>query len=604
MSELDKATTKSPADKVQSNDMADTFDVIDGEKSTRYQSAEEAGKAFFEADSANRPSVVHGMPATLHSGPGGSARMMAGTQIHGQDQSGDNIYFKTLPGSESQVDKDFRAGYVNALEKSVNARLKETDWEAASLGLDHRLYGDMELLAKHDPERAAKAWEEHAPKDAEAPRFIDMNLARQDVERNQEAIGGNESEVVNSIEQGQPLERMDDEVFANLQRVRKAATAQADAINHKAQAGQEQDTSSQENQVVDDDLAAGTFEKPVYRLVVPEDIERDYLRVGQKFHYVSKPELQAFEDKGNKLETKSNSEKVAADLVKIAAARGWGDIKVKGTDEFRRAAWLEASVRGIGVTGYRPTEADKAMLAKRAKESPSNSIEAGQTYEQRATPRRQDAAKPAGSARTATEEGKSAETSPAPEKPAERAAGLAGTLLEHGKANYNFDNTEKPSYFVKFRDDAGKEKIVWGIDLERAVQESKAEVGQRIELENKGRKPVTVDAPIKDETGKVVGYDKKETHRNEWEVRAEALRTKTPKEAAKEHPELAGAAAIMLAAEKLAKQHLRNPNDRQRFLDLTKESLAKQIETDKTVPEVKVKRPERERTPIEEDRAR
>ena len=88
--------------------MADTFDVVAGGKTTQYASAKEAGAAFFEADSATRPSVIHGMPAGPTTGPGGSARIMAGTEIHGSYQNGDTRYVKALPYSDKEVNNDFR----------------------------------------------------------------------------------------------------------------------------------------------------------------------------------------------------------------------------------------------------------------------------------------------------------------------------------------------------------------------------------------------------------------------------------------------------------------------------------------------------------------
>lgn len=95
--------------------MTDTFDVVAGGKTTHYTSAKEAGAAFFEADSASRPSVIHAMPAGPSTPPGGSARIMARTEIHGLYENGDTRYVKSLPGSESRTDKDFRAGYTEAM---------------------------------------------------------------------------------------------------------------------------------------------------------------------------------------------------------------------------------------------------------------------------------------------------------------------------------------------------------------------------------------------------------------------------------------------------------------------------------------------------------
>jgi len=109
--------------------------------------------------------------------------------------------------------------------------------------------------------------------------------------------------------------------------------------------------------------------------LVPQDIEKHYLRVGGKFYHPKNTGLVAFEDKGNKLETRSNSEHIAESMVRIAEARGWDEIKVSGSETFRREVWLEAASRGMNVKGYSPSEQDKAQLAKRASERPANNLE-------------------------------------------------------------------------------------------------------------------------------------------------------------------------------------------------------------------------------------
>ncbi len=397
------------------------------------------------------------------------------------------------------------------------------------------------------------------------------------------------------IEQERVLPTMDDEVKRNVARM--WLKKNADPVQTA-----EQDTPQEElgqsggNEIDDDDVFADRNATTTYRQVVPKDVESSYLRVGNKFHYSSKPDLQAFEDKGNKLETKSNSERVAADLVKIAHARGWNDIKVKGSEEFRRQVWLEASLQGMQVKGYKPSDADKALLEKRERESPSNAIERDGPTQQRPTPSR-PAEKPAKAAETPQKADSLDGVKPVNEAGREalaaereaKVAMLAGVLLEHGKAKFNFDKDEKESYFVKYRDDKGDEKIVWGVDLARAMKESKAEVGQRVELENKGKQPVTVNAPVRNEEGKVVGFEKKETHRNAWEVKADAFRNQDPKEAVKQHPELVNAYAIVKAAELVAKDKFKTTEDQQRFVGMAKESLAKQIEQNKAIPEVTIK---------------
>ncbi len=117
------------------------------------------------------------------------------------------------------------------------------------------------------------------------------------------------------------------------------------------------------NTVESDEVFTATKrdEKPV----IPPEIEKRYLRVGDKYYHPQKPEEAAFVDKGNKLETKSSNEQVAESMVRIAEARGWDEIKVSGSETFRREAWLEAAARGMHVKGYSPSEQDKAALALR-----------------------------------------------------------------------------------------------------------------------------------------------------------------------------------------------------------------------------------------------
>ena len=109
--------------------------------------------------------------------------------------------------------------------------------------------------------------------------------------------------------------------------------------------------------------------------LVPPEIEKQYLRVGDKFYHPKNTDLVAFEDKGNRLETKSNSENIAAAMVRIAEARGWDEIKVSGSETFRKEVWLEAASRGMHVKGYSPTEQDKVELAKRVNEFEANQVE-------------------------------------------------------------------------------------------------------------------------------------------------------------------------------------------------------------------------------------
>lgn len=108
---------------------------------------------------------------------------------------------------------------------------------------------------------------------------------------------------------------------------------------------------------------------------IPKDIAQKYKNIGEKYYELKNPDSVAFEDKGNRLETKSNSENMAESLVRIAESRGWDEIKVSGTDTFRREVWQEAAARGMTVKGYTPTEQDKVSVEKRVSETDYKKIE-------------------------------------------------------------------------------------------------------------------------------------------------------------------------------------------------------------------------------------
>jgi len=126
----------------------------------------------------------------------------------------------------------------------------------------------------------------------------------------------------------------------------------------------ERERMATDNKVESDEVF--TASKPDTKAVIPPEVERQYRRDGSKYYELAKLEVVAFEDKGNKLETRSNSEQVAENLVRIAKARGWDEIKVSGSEAFRKEAWLEAAANGMHVKGYTPSEQDKEALAKRS----------------------------------------------------------------------------------------------------------------------------------------------------------------------------------------------------------------------------------------------
>lgn len=104
-----------------------------------------------------------------------------------------------------------------------------------------------------------------------------------------------------------------------------------------------------------------------HRFRIVKQINRDYRAKGNTYYSKGRNgDLKAaFKDKGKKIVTKDNDERVAFAVVAMAQAKGWKAVNVKGHKEFRSMVWLEAKARGIEVHGYKPSEAEKIQLADR-----------------------------------------------------------------------------------------------------------------------------------------------------------------------------------------------------------------------------------------------
>lgn len=102
------------------------------------------------------------------------------------------------------------------------------------------------------------------------------------------------------------------------------------------------------------------------------------------------------------------------------------------------------------------------------------------------------------------------------ENPTEK---LTGKLLEHRASPYQFNQAERMSYFVKMRTVDG-EKVIWGKELSQAVADSGLKIGDMITLRSVGQHPVTLNVPVKDEQGTLLRWEKREGHRNQWEIKS------------------------------------------------------------------------------------
>ena len=95
---------------------------------------------------------------------------------------------------------------------------------------------------------------------------------------------------------------------------------------------------------------------------VPEHVSARYIKVGNKYHFPN-GDL-AFADRGRGLSTRLENTEVIRDLIAIAKERGWNEIALRGTERFRKEAWQQAKLAGLAVRGYRPSELERAQLAR------------------------------------------------------------------------------------------------------------------------------------------------------------------------------------------------------------------------------------------------
>jgi hypothetical protein len=190
---------------------------------------------------------------------------------------------------------------------------------------------------------------------------------------------------------------------------------------------------------------------------------------------------------------------------------------------------------------------------------------------------------------------------------------LIGTFIAHGAAKYKFDENNAESYYVQVRTASG-DKTRWGIDLERAIRESKSgvSIGDTVYVEYQGSRPVIVRVDDKDPGDKVIGQKEFSTHRNTWlvekkeridelELKARAFRNgQTAKEElVNRYPDLASAIAAVRIAELFARQNLETTKEREAFLGLMRDALALRIARDEVILELKL----RERVVKSADRA-
>ncbi len=170
---------------------------------------------------------------------------------------------------------------------------------------------------------------------------------------------------------------------------------------------------------------------------------------------------------------------------------------------------------------------------------------------------------------------------------------IVGRLEAHGPAKYRFRPDQGRSYFLKVITNRGTH-FVWGKDLERALTQSRTQpkIGSQIGVRRTGYETVA----IRDGTGERI------VRRNRWMVettqffaeRAQLARRvrdahADARAATKTHPELVSTFLSLRGAQAIAERRIADPRDRERFLALVREAMAKSIRKGKPLPDLRLR---------------
>ena len=267
-----------------------------------------------------------------------------------------------------------------------------------------------------------------------------------------------------------------------------------------------------------------------------ESLRHRFLEAENQFYFRSgpgDPATVAFSDHGTSLTTDHEDPTVIHGMLLLAQAKGWTSLHVKGSNAFKAEAWMSATIVGIEVQGYQPREIDRVRREERKGEASTTQREyRGEPGAPRARSTSRGDTKPdsltaAQNIAISTlqtilrERGDSASMIAAVvEEAKSRLQGerlVVGTIVEHGMAHYGHDEKAETSYVVKIATARG-EKEVWGVDLARAMERSGAKPGDAVALIQRAHEPVTVQSPVKNEAGEVVGLAPQPAKRNKWEV--------------------------------------------------------------------------------------
>jgi len=311
--------------------------------------------------------------------------------------------------------------------------------------------------------------------------------------------------------------------------------------------------------------------------VVASESQKDGSDREARLYADERKEYLAFKATDDRLVTRIAAAEVIRDMVSVAQHRQWEALHVRGSVEFRREAWLEASARGMDVKGYEPSELDRQALADRR------------------------VAWDRAQARTNDEEARSASDRPPQADRLDYDKGVSGRLMEVGFGPYRNRPDAEPSTYVTIELDDGRRHQVWGVGVVADVADSGARPGDRISLRKDNVVPVIRAIKSIDAATGIAGIEQRQMWRNMWSVTVEARRADRP--AAAHDSDLLAAQSQIAVINKLVERALPNDeNARQKIMAFAKERIAQHMVNGHSFSRATVMEPVRDRHPLEGDK--
>lgn len=304
--------------------------------------------------------------------------------------------------------------------------------------------------------------------------------------------------------------------------------------------------------------------------VVASESDKDGSGREARLYADERKEYLAFRSTDDRLVTRIAAAAVIRDMVSVARHRQWEALHVRGSVEFRREAWLEASTRGIEVQGYQPNELDRQGLTDR------------RAAWDRAQARANDV-----EARSSSDRSLQMDT-------LDHDKGVSGRLMEVGFGQYRNRTDAEPSIYVAIELDDGRRHQVWGAGVVNDVADSGARPGDRISLRRDGVEPVIRAIKSIDATTGLAGIERRQMWRNMWSVTVEERRA--DRAAAARDSDLLAAQSQLVVINKLVERALANDeNARQSIMAFAQERIVQHLESGHSFARATVIEPIRDR---------